>query len=72
MTNSKKLGLVAVPSLSLLAGAAQAAVPAEFTTAITDATGDVATMAGALVAVAAVAVAFMLAIKFIKKITKAA
>lgn len=73
MTNFKKLGLVAVPgALALVGGAAHADVPAEFTTAITEAAADVATMAGGLVTVAVVGVAFMIAIKFIKRIRSAA
>ena len=42
-----------------------------FTTAITDSTTKVSTYAAALVGLAAVAVGFMIAIKYVKKIVKA-
>lgn len=43
-----------------------------FTDAMTDATAKVTTYAGALVGLAAVAVIFMIGVKYVKKITKAA
>lgn len=61
----------ALSALVVVSAGAQAAVPTEFTDAITDALADVATMAGALVGVAAVGVAFMLAIKYVKRIPRA-
>lgn len=70
MDNRTRLALLGAP-LALAAASAHAAVPEEFTDAITAATADIASMAGALVVVAAVAVAFMLAIKFVKKIPRA-
>lgn len=71
MTRSQVLKYGAGASLLALAASAHAAVPAEFTDAITDALADVATMAGALVGVGAVAVAFMIALKYVKKIPRA-
>lgn len=64
------LGIVG--SSLLVAGSAMAAASAEFTTAVTTVTADVATYGGALVGVAAVGVGFMIAIKYIRKIRGAA
>lgn len=55
-------------SLLALPGLALAAVPASFTTAVTDVTADAGTMAGALVGIAAAVVAVMIALKFVKRI----
>jgi hypothetical protein len=71
MTRLQAIKYGAGSALLSLSVAAHAAVPAEFTDAIEAATEDVATMAGALVVVAAVGVAFMLAIKYVKKIPRA-
>jgi len=66
MDNFKRGGLLALGSL--VAGSALAAVPAAFTTAITDVTADGASMAGALVGVAAAIVVVMIAVKFVKRL----
>ena len=58
-------------STALLAPAAVFASTDPFTTAITDSTTKVGTYAAALVGLAAVAVGFMIAIKYVKKIVKA-
>lgn len=54
--------IASVPSVAF------AAVPAAFTTAVTDVTADGVGMAGALVGIAAAVVALMIAIKFVKRI----
>lgn len=53
---------------ALVAGSSFAAVPAAFTTAVTDATTDGAAMAVALLGVAAAVVVVMIALKFVKRI----
>lgn len=55
--------------LPMLASAAEGADP--FDTAMTTATAKVTSYAGALVGLAAVAVVFMIAIKYVKRIPKA-
>lgn len=45
-----------------------AAVPAAFTTAVSDVTSDGAAMAGALLGVAAAVVVVMIALKFVKRL----
>ena len=69
-----------INDLSLKVGVAVvAAVPAAamaqgdpFTAAMTEATGKVTTYAGALVTLGAVAVVFMIGLKYVKKIVRAA
>lgn len=58
----------------LAAGAAHAdgGGAAAFSSAVSQASSDIATFGGALVGVAAVGVAFMIAIKYVKKIRGAA
>ena len=58
-------------STALLAPAVVFANTDPFTTAISDSTTKVSTYAAALVGLAAVAVGFMIAIKYVKKIVKA-
>ena len=53
---------------SLLPALAFAAVPAEFTDAVSDATADGAAMAGALLGIAAAIVVVMIGVKFVKRI----
>jgi len=66
MINRLKLAsagaLLALPALSF------AAVPASFTTAVTDITADGVSMAGALAGVAAAVVVVMIAVKFVKRL----
>lgn len=75
MRNLKKsiVGAVALGAavLAPLAHAAGEATTA-FTTAVTGVSADVATYGGALVGVAAIGVAFMVGIKYVKKIRGAA
>lgn len=52
--------------------AARADATDPFTTAMTDATTKVGTYAAAIVGLGAVSVAFMIALKYVKKIVKAA
>lgn len=70
-TRAQALKYGALGALVATSSAVHAAVPAEFTDAITESLADVALMAGALVGVGAVGVAFMLALKYIKKIPRA-
>lgn len=60
-------GLAGIASVSSFAAA-----DAAFTSAVTTVTTDIATYGGALVGVAAVGVAFMVAMKYVKKIRGAA
>lgn len=62
----KRAGLAALGLASSFG--ALAAPPAAFTTAVTDITADGATMAGALVGVAAAIVVIMIALKFVKRL----
>lgn len=71
LTRAQALKYSALSALVVAGSAAHAAVPAEFTEAITEGLADVAVMAGALVGLGAVSVAFMLALKYIKKIPRA-
>lgn len=64
-----RTALVAIASLGPVLASAQAVDP--FDTALTTATTKVTSYAGALVGLAAVAVVFMIAIKYVKKIPKA-
>lgn len=64
--NRIRLGLLAIGTG--FAGSSFAAVPASFTTAVTDVTTDGAAMAGALVGVAAAIVIVMIAMKFVKRL----
>lgn len=64
----KKLALALAPFAAVPAFAQDAS----FTTAITDLTTDVTSYGGSLVAIAAVGVVFMVAMKYIKKIRGAA
>lgn len=64
----KKLLVLASPLLAVPAFAQDAS----FTAAITDLTTDITSYGGSLVAVAAVGVVFMVAMKYIKKIRGAA
>ena len=67
------VGAVAAASAFLVAPMAHAAdANAAFTAAITTVTADIGTYGAALVGVAAVGVAFMVGIKYIKKIRGAA
>ncbi len=66
---NKLHALVAVPAFGLVS-AAQAAVPTEVSTALTDAATDVGTMAGLLLLVAVAAVGIFLGIKYVRKIPK--
>lgn len=70
----KKNYVVAVLGLAsaVMAPLAHADAAAAFTTAITTVSADIATYGAALVGVAAVGVAFMVGIKYIKKIRGAA
>lgn len=63
---------LAIVSTSLLSAAAMAQATDPFTTAVTDITAKVTTYGGALVGVAAVGVVFMVAIKYVKKLNRAA
>ncbi len=56
----------------MLTGAAMAQSTDPFEVAVTEVTGKVETYGAALVGVAAVAVVFFVAIKYVKKISKAA
>lgn len=64
----KKLALALVPFAAVPAFAQDAA----FTAAVTDLTADVTSYGGSLVAIAAVGVVFMIAVKYVKKIRGAA
>lgn len=59
-------------SASVIASQAHAAASEAFTTAITSASADIAIYGAALITVAAVGVAFMVGMKYVKKISKAA
>jgi len=65
-----------VSGVALLSGlaatGAQAAADAAFTASVTSVTADIATYGGALVGVAAVGVAFGIAIKYVKRIRSVA
>ena len=61
-----------VLSTYVLVQSAHAAADAAFTTAVTSITADIATYGGALVAIAAVGVAFAVGMKYVKKISRAA
>ncbi len=65
---SRELAIAVVTAAPVLAFA-QSADP--FDAALSDVTGKVAGYAGALVGLAAVAVAFMVAVKYVKKIPRA-
>lgn len=67
----KSLGL-SVAGMSLVPVLARAEGADPFDAAITDITAKVTAYGGALVGVAAVAVAFFVAIKYVKKISRAA
>lgn len=67
--NYLRAGVVAVSALPVLAHA-QGDDP--FTTAMTNATAKVESYASALVGLAAVAVIFMIGVKYVKKIVRAA
>ena len=56
----------------LVATGAHAAADAAFTSSVTSVTADIATYGGALVGVAAVGVAFGIAIKYVKRIRSVA
>lgn len=71
MRNLKVLGASVALSLGSI-GSAFSAVPAAFTTAVTDMSADGASMGGALVGVAAVVGVALLAVAYVKKIRGAA
>lgn len=66
---ARNVGLIALGALASVSAFAQTD---PFTSAVGDITTKVTTYGGALVGLAAVAVAFYVAIKFVKKIPKAA
>ena len=72
MKSYKFLPLSLVAAVVALPGLALAQAQAAFTTSITAVTADIATYGGALVGVAAVGVAFMVGMKYVKKIRGAA
>lgn len=67
-----RLSVIAAAVLASSASFAQTAGSAAFTTAVTDVSADIATYGAALVGVAAVGVAFMVGMKYVKKIRGAA
>lgn len=71
LANQQRHKLVGVALIAPIAFA-HAVDTDPFTTAMTDATTKVGTYAAALVGLAAVAVTFMIAMKYVKKIVKAA
>lgn len=71
LTKARAGQLIALASTAVLSVAAQAQTTDPFTTAMTDATTKVTTYAGALVGLGAVAVIFMIALKYVKKIPRA-
>ena len=71
---NKRFGLSALAGSvgALVAGGAHAAADAAFTAAVTSTTTVIGTYGAALVGVAAVGVGFMIAMKYVKKISRAA
>lgn len=67
--NAARVSVAVLALPAAMAANAQAADP--FDTAVTTVTGKVTTYGGALVGVAAAAVVFMVAIKYVKKIPRA-
>ena len=67
----KVVGGIGASSLLLLSQA-QAATDPAFGNAVTAVSGDISTYGAALVGVAAIGVGFMIAMKYVKKISRAA
>ena len=67
--NAARIGVAVMALPAAMAANAAGADP--FDTAVTEVTGKVATYGAALVGVAAAAVVFMVAIKYVKKIPRA-
>lgn len=61
-----------VPAVALFASQAHAAASQAFTDSVTSITADITTYGAALVTIAAVGVAFMVGMKYVKKISRAA
>jgi uncharacterized protein YraI len=68
----KNLLRLAAIAAAVMASQAHAAADTAFTAAVTSTTTDIGTYGAALVGVAAVGVGFMIAIKYVKKISRAA
>lgn len=66
--DKQKVRIAGALALATVGTAAQAQVPAAFTTAVTEATTAGAAMAAALVGVAAAVVIVMIAMKFVKRL----
>lgn len=69
---ARLLAVSAVGATAAVGTSAFAAADAAFTAAVTSTSTDIATYGGALVGVAAIGVGFMIAMKYVKKISRAA
>lgn len=69
---NRNIAAALVPVLAVLGSQAHAAVSEAFTASVTSVSADIAVYGGALITIAAVGVAFMVGMKYVKKISRAA